>query len=67
MEKQIQFTTNEEGERVVVIHEKTYHQLQRKLEKLAHMEKTMQAFQEIKDIREGKAEEKNAFDLLDEL
>lgn len=67
MKKQVQFTTNEEGERVVVIHEKTYHQLQSKLEKLAHMEKTMQSFQEIKDMREGKVEEKDAFDLLNEL
>lgn len=67
MKKQVQFTTNEAGERMVVMHEKTYHQLQKKLEKLKHMEKTMQSFQEIKDMREGKAEEKDAFDLLDEI
>ncbi|MFP4293135.1 MAG: hypothetical protein ACLFQ0_15980, partial [Cyclobacteriaceae bacterium] len=66
-EKEVQFTTNEKGERVVVIREKTYHQLQKKLEKLSHIEKTMQAFREIKDMKEGKAKEKDAFDLLDEL
>ena len=67
MSTKVKFSTNNEGERVVVMQEKVYQRIQKKLDKLKQLEKTMQSFQEIKDMREGRAEEKDAFDLLDEL
>jgi len=67
MSTKVKFSTNNEGERVVVMQEKVYQRIQKKLDKLKQLEKTMQSFQEIKDMRKGRAEEKDAFDLLDEL
>ncbi|MDF9800891.1 tetrahydromethanopterin S-methyltransferase subunit G [Catalinimonas alkaloidigena] len=67
MTTKVKYSTDDKGERIVVMKEKTFHEIQKRLSKLEHMEKTAQAFKEIKDMKEGKLREKNAYDLLDEL
>jgi hypothetical protein len=67
MTTRVEYSMNDKGERVVVMREKTFNEIQKKLSKLEHMEKTAQAFEEIREMKRGTLEEKDAFDLLDEL
>ncbi|WPP53576.1 hypothetical protein [Catalinimonas niigatensis] len=67
MTTKVEHSVNDKGEHVVVMREKTYNEIQKKLSKLEHIEKTAQAFKEIKDMKDGNLEEKDAYDFLDEL
>lgn len=63
----VEHQTNDKGERIVILRETTYNKIQKRLSKLEHMEKTAQAFEEIREMKKGTFAEKDAFDLLDEL
>ena len=66
----IQFTHDETGEKIVIMSAKAYKNMQRELKllrKRQRLEEMSEAFQDIKDMIDGKKEGRELFELLDEL